>query len=163
MTSKTSLLDQNLFIEMIENRKLSKNTIRSYKSSLEKYLEFTGMDLEELLSEAEEEEDLGIKIRKRKIKKHIMDFKKYLDDKDYSTSYKRTVLARVKSFYNEYEIQLPRLFNRKTRIDKKQESLYVDLPTIEEISQLLEFCKPNMKAAILISLSSGMSNQNYVH
>ena len=157
MTSKTTLLEQDLFVQMIENRKLSDTTIKSYRSSLEKYTEYTEMDLEELLEEAEQEEDDGIKIRKRKIKKHIMGFKKHLDECDYSPTYKRTILARVKSFYHEYEIQLPRLFNRKTRSDKQQDSLYVDLPTIEEIGRLLEFSKPNMKSAILISLSSGMS------
>ena len=49
-----------------------------YGISLNKYISSTGKNLEELLDEAELEEDKGIRMRKRKLKRYLNGFKQSL-------------------------------------------------------------------------------------
>ena len=157
MRSKYPVENESLFQELCENRGLSESTIILYGLSLQKYSDFTNKTLEELIDEADLEEDEGIRLRKRKIKKYLIEFKTYLvEEEGYSQNYVKNLLAMVKSFYSEYEIQLPRTFKRKTRKDKKHE-VYEDLPTMEEIKRALNYANSAYKAIILVGLSSGMS------
>lgn len=163
MTSENHRVEtEPLFIELIESRELKSGTIKLYRIALQRYTDYTGMTLEELLDEAELEEDMGVKLRKRKIKKYILGFKQDLDNTDFSEAYKKVLMIKVKSFYNEFEIQLPKIFRRKRRSDNEVNYLYSDLPTMEEISRLLEYCQPYLKPAVLIGLSSGMSRSEIV-
>jgi len=45
---------------------------------LKSYSQYTNLTLEQLIEEAESEEEQGIKLRKRKIKRHLIGFKKYM-------------------------------------------------------------------------------------
>ena len=56
-------------IHMVKNH--SHKTRMIYKNAVNKYTDFCSMSLEELIEEAEYEEDKGIKWKKKKIKKEI--------------------------------------------------------------------------------------------
>ncbi|MGZ7044368.1 MAG: hypothetical protein ACXVHM_07220 [Methanobacterium sp.] len=72
---------------------ISKSTIRSYKNALQKYSDFTNKTLNDLIEEAErEEENPEIKFRSRKIKS-------YLDELDLSQSSKNHMIMLVRSFW----------------------------------------------------------------
>ena len=153
---KYPVIEEPIFKEFCGNRELAENSIRLYKVYLQKYSDFTGKKLEELIEEAEDEEDNGIRLRKRKITKYLNDFKRYIDETDYSESYKKNSLVSIKAFYNEYDIQLPKNKRRKTRSDKKPVETIEDLPTAEEIKMFLEKCNPTYKAILTVGISSGM-------
>ena len=54
--------------EFILNRNLKPATIRSYTRKLQIYCEITGLNPTQLIEQAEEDEDNGIRLRKRRIK-----------------------------------------------------------------------------------------------
>ena len=157
MKTENSVVDDDIFQEFCENRGIKPTTVEVYRGCLQKYVNFTGMTLEELLDEADEEEELGIRLRKRKIKSRLMDFKKHLDTTDLAESTKDYALKLVRSFYNEYDIQLPKNIRRNKRTDAKQDLLFEDLPTMQDIKHFLEYVKPPYKAITLLCVSSGMS------
>lgn len=72
-------MDNELLEEIHIMRNHSPSTRKSYKNAVKKYTAFCNMTLEELLEEAEAEEEQGIRWKKRKIKK--------------KTSYIQTALA----------------------------------------------------------------------
>ena len=157
MRSRQPVESESKFQQLIVNRGHAESTIILYGLALQKYSEFTNKTLDELIREADLEEDKGIRLRDRKLKKYLLDFKIYLtDEKGYSKNYVDNMLSMVKSFYSEYEIQLPRTFRRKSRKDKKHE-VYEDLPTMDDIRHALNYANNTYKAVILIGLSSGMS------
>ena len=151
-----------LFQEFISNRNLSEGSIRLYRIALQQYSNFCGKTLKDLIDEAENEEDEGIRIRKRKIKERLNTFKSNLIEKEYATNTINTTVNRVRSFYNEFEIQLPRTLKRKARKDKKLDT-FTDLPTIEDIQHILSYANPTYRAMILLGFSSGMSRSELLN
>jgi hypothetical protein len=73
-----------LFIEFCNNRSLALSSIILYGISLNKYISFIGKNFDELLDEAELEEDKGIRMRKRKLKRYLSGYKQSLEDNDLS-------------------------------------------------------------------------------
>lgn len=61
-------MDNELLEEIHMMRNHAKRTREVYKDAVNKYTTFCSMSLEELLKEAEAEEDAGIKWKKRKLK-----------------------------------------------------------------------------------------------
>jgi integrase len=150
------VVEEPLFIEFCENRNLSDSTIINYKKGLQKYSDFTGLTLEELIKEAEEEEDSRIRMRKRKIKKYLNDYSQTLKDAGHKEGYIRKLIIEVRTFYNEFDIEIPINNKRKLRSDKKETGIS-EIPTMEDIEYFMEHVTANYKAIITLMLSSGMS------
>lgn len=156
MTPKIyKVAEERLFKEFCRNRNLSDSTILNYKKGLQKYSDFTGLTLEELINEAEEEEDLGIRMRKRKIYQYLMDYKQSLVDYGHKDGYVNKLIREIRTFYYEFDIDIPRNKNRKARSDK-QEADISEIPTMEDIEHFMEHVQSNYKAMIVLMLSSGM-------
>lgn len=147
--------EEDIFKDFCSRRGLAPSSIRLYTIALQKYVNFTGLTLKNLLEEAEAEEDQNIRFRKRKISNYLVDFKKYLEESDYSKNYRSQIFISVTAFYNEYDIELPRPKHRKSRKDKKPETID-DIPNMDEIQKAIEDCNPLYKAIATLGLSSGM-------
>lgn len=148
--------NDSLFQDMCSNRSLAESSIKRYKLVLQKYVDFNRMTLEELLTEAENDEDTIPRLRKRKITERLSKFKEYLNQENNSNYYINHQLSLVRSFYFEFDIQLPQIRRSKTRKDKKQETIE-DLPNMVDIRKSLEHSNTTYRAIILLMLSSGMS------
>lgn len=148
--------NDSLFQDMCSNRSLAESSIKRYKLVLQKYVDFNRMTLEELLTEAEDDEDTIPRLRKRKITERLSKFKEYLNQENNSNYYINHQLSLVRSFYFEFDIQLPQIRRSKTRKDKKQETIE-DLPNMVDIRKSLEHSNTTYRAIILLMLSSGMS------
>lgn len=147
---------ETIFKEFCRDRNLAPGSVKLYKLALDKYTDFHGMSLEQLINEAEDEEDRIPRLRKRTITKRLSEFKEDLDSGKLSQNYVNHQLLLVRSFYGEFDIQLPRNRRRKTRSDRKEETIE-DLPTMEEINKSLDKSNAVYKAIILLMFSSGMS------
>jgi integrase len=139
--------------EFIDNRNLVNSTKIRYMVILKNYCDYTKLKPEELIDEAEMEEESGIRLRKRKIKSYLIGFKKYLQDKDHSELTVKNSLSIIRSFYHEFEIELP--YTRSKRRYSKQESKE-DLPDKDDIIHALKFVSLKYSAIILLMMSSGM-------
>lgn len=151
-----SVKNEEIFQEFCDNRGLSFGTSETYRLALQKYSEYTSKSLDELIQEADDEEEDNTRMRKRKIKAYLNGFKKWLYDQNYAKSYSNQTLVLVRSFYSEFDIELPKNLRRKSRRDKKQE-IFDDLPTMKDVKKSLDYSSPTYKATTLLMVSSGMS------
>lgn len=134
-------------------RNIKKSTLKGYESSLNKYTKFSKMKLEELLKEAQNEEQKQIPLKDRTLKKRLIDFRNYLLNSELSTKTARTYFSKIKAFYRHYEIEIPLL--PKVSYDKTYETNYLDLPKHSDIEKAIDESSLLMKAIILFMISSG--------
>ena len=100
-------------------------------------------------------------MKNRRIKKEITSYLAYLREQNRSPNYITNLIAIVKSFYSEYEIELP-----KIRCNLKQEEQLIttqDIITKKQIQQVLKYCNTKFKAIILLMMSSGMGASEIRH
>jgi len=145
--------DDDMVKEFFRNRDLSANTQARYLQVFKLYSTYTGLTPTEHIDEAEAEEEARVMMRKRKIKTHLMGFKEFLYSKEYSELNIKNTVSTVRSFYSEFEIDLPRLkINRKYR---KKETID-DIPTKKHLENILSHANLKYQAIILLMMSSGM-------
>lgn len=136
------------------NRKLKPATKKRYNYILKRYVESTGLSLSELIQEAEEDEDNGIRLRKRRIKKHLDNHIQYLESLDYSVKNLRLNISSIRVFYNFFEIQLPKIYLPEISNDKTTD----DIPGYDEIREVISHANQKYTAIILLMASSGMGS-----
>lgn len=144
-----------LFQQFCAGRLLEKSTISTYKYALQKYCDFTGKSLDTLIREAEDQQDTGVKYRYRNIHKYLIDFQSHLDSLDVPQSSKSNYLVRIRAFYAENYIQLPRTRKSKSKKARILETIEV-LPEMDEMRKFMEYCNNVYKAVLVMGLSSGM-------
>lgn len=141
--------------EFAKARRLKKGTIEQYQIALNFYSKFQQKPLSELLEEADNEEEQGIRWKKRKLKQRLINYRNYL----YEHHVKSTAdlkFALIKTFYKHYEIEihdLPAL--NKKNIKLSEPLKFKDLPDKELIKKALKIANPLMRAIILFMSSSG--------
>ena len=95
-------------IEYCEERGLSHSTLIAVRRTLNNYSTFQQLSIEELLDEADTEEEMGVRWKKRKLKTRLINYMNYLRTEMTFNSAK-TYLKIVKSFYAHYEIEIHKL------------------------------------------------------
>lgn len=146
--------NRDIIDEIAFDKNLSLNTILSYQSILKEYCIFHGMLLDELLNEAENDEENGIILKKRRIKSRILNYRKYLIEKNNQPLTINTKIAKIKSLYSFYDIEVPHI----PLMIKKNYKTINDIPSKEDIVHVLEnTTNLRFKAIILFLLSSGNS------
>jgi integrase len=141
-------------IEWLTIINVKANTERNYLLGFQWFTEYTGKEPEELLPEAEKEVRDGILPRQRTIKKYLVGFRKYLQDKGLAPLTVKIHMTSVKSFYQAFDIEIP-----KTRSEHRARSLqkHIEIPTKDELCEVLKVCGPLEKAVILVGVSSGLA------
>lgn len=146
-------------MKLLEEIHLAKNhstsTRNVYLVGAEKYCTYFEMTLQELLLEAEKEEDAQIKWKHRTLKRRLIEYRHFLME-NYLRNTVDIYFRVVLSIYNYFEIEIGKLpgvdhrsFNNPTPITFK------DLPDKDVIRAALEIANPVMKAIILFMSSSG--------
>lgn len=154
---KVRELRENLTIlEWLANLNAATNTERAYLIGLQEYTEFTSLTPDELIEEAEEESRAGVLARHRKIKKHLILFRKHLQDAELADFSVRSRMTAVKSFYNAFEIEMSRLQSERRKARTLEENNTI--PTKEDLQDILKVCDPLEKAVVLTGASSGLAS-----
>jgi integrase len=146
--------DDTLFKSFIINRGIRERTIKRYKRQLELYCTFINKKPTELINEAENEEDQGLRMRNRSIKKYLLDFKQFLENKNYSSHTIVNTITIVRSFYTEFDVILPKMHLKQKH---KNESIE-DIPNKEDIRKALKYANPKYNAIILTMSSAGFGS-----
>lgn len=136
------------------NRNLKPATKKRYKYIIKRYTESTGLTPTQLIHQAEEDEDNGIRLRKRRIKKHLDNHIQYLQTLDYSVKNLRLNISSIRVFYNFFEIQLPKIYLPDV-VDNKSVD---DIPGRDEIREIISHANIKYTAIILLMSSSGMGS-----
>ena len=145
-------METELFNSFVRQRNLSPGSVKVYSHALKKYTEYNGMTLQELMQEADHEEEQGIRWKRRTLKNRLIDFRNYLIDNGYAKETINTMMKRVTTFYRHYEIEIHHL--PRTNI---QSNVEIRLPTRDDLKLAVECSQPLMKSLILFLASSGMS------
>jgi len=148
--------ESHYFEQFVAERNLSKATIKQYRATLKQYCEFQGLSLDELIEEADAEEEQGIRLKRRTLKKRLVDFRSVIVETDSKNTIVNKV-NQVKTFYRHFEIELPQLpYLSEKGIRKESPIGYDDIPTKTVIREALDFSTLMMKGFILLQCSSGM-------
>ena len=113
----------------------------------------------ELIKEADEEEEKGIRWKHRKLKKRLIDFRQELI-LNYKKNTIQSYFNAIRSIYHYFEIEihdLPALNKKNIKISEPIN--YVDLPTKEIIKKALKIADNRMNAIILFMSSSGCAKR----
>ena len=94
--------------ELLKNFSISCNhaqgTFFSYELSLRKYCEYFRMSLKELLDEAEEDENNGVKWKHSRLKAKLVEYRHYMYQ-HYAPGTVRKEMNCIKYFYKFYDIE----------------------------------------------------------
>lgn len=147
----------------IEEKNLSKSTAGLYESCVKIYEAVNNSTLDELLNEADEEEEAGIRWKKRKLRVRLINFRKYLfDNKSQGTA--NRYFSCIKTIYRHNEIELQELpsYNSK-QVDKTYEKSFGDIPTKAELVDAYYEANNVCKCIILFASSSGISKVDFLN
>lgn len=151
--------DEEILDDFVKSRNLKPISKKAYKASIKLYTEYHQMTLQDLIKEAEIEEDTGIRWKRRKLKRRLIDFRTFLAEK-YLKNYVKNTFSRILTIYKHYEIEIHELpplsqknFNQPNPIS------YKDLPDKDILAIALEISKPVMKSILLFMSSSGCARK----
>ena len=151
--------DEEILNEFVKVRNLNNRTVYGYKNAIKLYTTFNDMSLVQLLKEAEDDEENGIRWKNRKLKQRLMNFRLFLQE-NYLISTVKVHFQRILTIYRHFEIEIHNLppMNIKNT-NKLRPIMFEDLPTKEIINDAVNIANPIMKAIILFISSSGCARQ----
>jgi integrase len=140
-----------LIIQWLDN--INKSTTKNnYLLGMQVYTEWLKKTPDALIDEAEEE--ATVLMRKRKITRYMIGFKKYLHDSTLAPLTQKNYITGVKAFYTFNYIELPKLKSDKAKPLKQNK----DIPSKEDLQDALRICDPLEKAVLLVGASSGLAS-----
>lgn len=149
--------DEELLDEFISTRGLSNGSYLNFKNALRHYCRFQGKSLQELLDEADEEEEEKIRWKKRTLKKRLTNYMNYCKS-TLTLNSAKSYVKLVKIFYHHHDIEIHKLPPLNEKNAKVRSPITAkDLPTKEILREAVEIAEPLMQALILFMVSSGMS------
>ena len=151
--------DLEIMDTFYNERCINKRTQYGYNNSFSLYILYTKMHLQDLLYEADIEEEKGVRWKRCKLKEKLIGFRGWLQER-YKYSTIKVLFSRIKTFYTHFEIEIgfiPQL-NQKSVI-KSEPITYDDIPDKEMINECLQYANPLMKALILFMTSSGCARR----
>ena len=119
--------------QFFKDKGSSENTMKLYQYAVMHYENLHKKDIEELLEEADREEEQGIRWKKRSIRRYLIQFRNDLYTSKSENTAKK-YMSCIKTLYRHYEIELQPLpsFDSK-QIDKTYELSFEDILTKQEI------------------------------
>ena len=147
--------DQQILQEIQITKNLRDTTIATYRQALKTYTKYNKESMANLIREAEEEEEKGVRWKHRTLRRRLINYRAHLLDKYEYTGTMRTYLTKILAIYRYYEIELQPLPPISTRNKKNRTINYDDLPDKVVIRRSLNAADSQLRAIILFMASSG--------
>ena len=148
----------SLLIKFCNERNLSESSLKHYNCALNKYSFFNGKNLTELLKEADEEEEKGIRPKNRQIVQRLKNFRLDLIKNEASPNTIQTYFIKVKTFYRHFGIEIPYIPPAKMPAGRHER--YSDIPNLDDIRQVIESTSNLKHKAIILFMSSSGTARN---
>ncbi|CAI4043396.1 integrase [uncultured archaeal virus] len=148
-------MDDQLIQTFFNSNSYSANTRRLYTLILENYRTFQNISLEELLNEAEKEEDEGVKRRRRRINLRVSNWKANLEAEGKSPHTIKSYVNAVIGFYDYYDITPPKIKNKQGDLGLEQNQ--GRLLKREEIRKMVDSGDTRTRAIIYSLALTGLS------
>ena len=133
----------------------NESTIGGYLTSLTGYCDYYNMSIEELIEEADKEEEANVRFTKRKVKTRLIEYRSHLA-KHYANSTIKTKMSDITYFYVINDIEIPKL--PKSNYPYEPELSFDEIPTLNHVKRALETTTSiKNRALILFCLTSGSS------
>ena len=136
-------------------RNISKETIKGYRTAINRYCKYYDMTLDELIDEAiDEENDRDLDKRRRSIKGRLIQFRTHLlNETNLKHNTIKGFMKRITTIYSHFDVDLPTL--PKMQSDDIIETTYFDLPTKKQIGMAVDIAGVRLASLILFMASSG--------
>lgn len=157
----SELKNDLLIIEWFETLNPKPTTEKNYIRAMQEYTEWAGKTPGELLTEAEAEIRKGLLMRERNIKRYLIGFRKYLQNEKYASTSVKAYMTGVTSFYKSFDIEIPSLPRSGNKAKPLQKNC--EIPTKEDLQEVLKVCDPFEKAILLVGASSGLSANEIIN
>ena len=135
----------------------AKGTQGHYRACVNLYEKLNGLSLDELIIEAEKEEDEKIPWKRRTLKKRLMDFRNYI----YSNLLEKTCktyFGDIKTIYRHFEVEVHPLPSMNSKqINKSYEKDFEDLLTMDEIVAAYYAASQVFQDIIVLGVSTGLA------
>ena len=139
------------------DKQLSKSTIGLYSACVQLYEKLNNSTLDNLIEEADYEEEEKIRWKRRKLKTRLLEFRKYLFE-NLSEGTANRYLSCIKTIYRHFEIELQDLPSFASRqIDRTYQKTFEDILTKQELKDAYYEANNVCKCIILFASSSGLS------
>lgn len=150
-----SMTNEEILEEIAMVRNHSLQSRKTYKRAINHYCQFNGLTMQELLDEADKEEENGIRWKRRKLKQRLLRYRQYLIN-NYKKSTVKSYFTSVLVVYRYYDIEIGNMppLNDKN-LNLPEPIAYKDLLTHEEIDLVLKNTNAKFNAVILFMTSSG--------
>ena len=150
-------------IEMMQTHNLAYESMKTYRHTLTHYSKLMGMSLTDLLIEAEEEEENGIRWKHRTLRKRLIRYQNYLL-KNYRYNTAKAYMTKLKTFYYDHDIEIGKLppLNKK-QAHLSEPILFEDLPSKDVLRRAYNLGTPVFKAILLFTISSGCGKQEVLN
>ncbi len=152
------MADETIYNEWFTKKNLAEGTRGTYRVSAEDFKGFVGMGLSEIIDKAEEEEESGIRLRKRSVNQYLIGYKAYLEEKNYAPGTLNNKMAAILSFFQAFDIQVPQINLPKG--DISLEKNFKKPPTRKQIQAMISVANARDRALIyFLALSGTASNE----
>lgn len=149
---------QEFFIVKGHKEKTQENYIRAINN----YSKFQGLTMEELIKEAETEEDNNTIWKRRTLKKRLLNYRSYLIA-NYKKNTVNSYFTHITAIYKYFEIEIGDLIKANPRsYQTPGEVTFDELPTHEEISQVMHVAKLWFQAVLVFMTSSGCARKETI-
>ena len=96
-------MDEEELLDLwFEDKALSKNSRETYKRIIKQYAAFNGKSIVELYEEADEEEEKGIRLKKRRYSFYTSKFLKHLREEGKSPNTRNVSINAIVGFYDAH-------------------------------------------------------------
>ena len=149
--------------EIMLTHNLTYESMKTYRQTLTHYSNLMSMPLNELLLEAEQEEEDGVRWKHRTLRKRLIQYQNYLL-KTYRYNTAKSYMTKLKTWYYDHDIEIGKL----PPMNKKQGNVsepitFDDLPTKEVLRKAYNLGTPVFKAILLFTISSGCGKQEVLN
>ncbi|MBQ9026872.1 MAG: site-specific integrase [Bacilli bacterium] len=147
--------DEELLEYLKKTRNIGDKTLQTYQIYIKEYSKVNNNKrMVNLIKEAENEEEEGIRWKHRTLKKRLLNYRAYLyENHAYSTAKVR--FSKILTVYRHFDIEVHKLPPINTKNDTTEHISFRNLPDKDIISKSLEISNTLMSALILFISSSG--------
>ena len=157
--------EDEIFISLCSEKNLSNNSKKKYRNCLKNYTNYHQLTLEELVNEAERDEENSVRLARRKIRTRLLNFRTHLiNDLEYKASTIKTNMICAKALYRFYGVELPEIPNAVLTESPNDSIGFEDLPTINDIKTAIESTKKaKHKALFIFAACNGAARMELVN
>lgn len=153
--------DEEILQKFQNTRRLKPQTMRGYKDAVRIYTQFNNLTLQELFTEAINEEIDRIRWAERTLKRRLEEFRLYVYD-NYAKKTAKMHFSRIKTLYSHFDIEIHKLPPIQSE-DSEPPITFRDLPTKDILKKALNISEPMMRALILFMVTTGCAKKETRH